>query len=106
MIQEIGGKRYIVRHARADQYPPGTNLQDAARDSVIRYATRFGLDFEWCHDQYGTVWEWIPAEGSQHGLGVMPGGSGGCYVQKSPITPIWRSEARIREQAPDIDPRP
>jgi hypothetical protein len=106
VIQQVDGKRYIVRYARADQFPAGTNLQDAARDSVIRYADQFGLDFEWHHDQYGTVWQRVPFEGGRHGLGVMPGGPDGCYVQKSPITPIWRSEALIREQAPDTGPRP
>lgn len=47
----------IVRYARDDQFPPGTDLRNAARDSVIRYANRFGLKFRWLHDQYGQFWD-------------------------------------------------
>ncbi|WP_125806347.1 hypothetical protein [Actinoplanes sp. ATCC 53533] len=95
MIQECGGEQYIVRFARQDQYPPGTNLQDAARDSVIRYARHYGLVTAWVHDQAGTVWQWVPCEGGRYGIGVLPGGPDGSFVQKSPITVMWRSEARV-----------
>ena len=49
--------RTIVRCAWEDRHPKGTNLQDAARDSVIRYATHYGLTFRWHHDQYGERWK-------------------------------------------------
>lgn len=71
--------QYIVRIARADQFPPGTNLRDAARDSVIRYAMHHGLRFTWLHDQGGTLW--------RHG----------CQVD--PIVPVYRSEALVTGSA-------
>lgn len=48
---------YIVRVAWEDRYPAGANLQNAARDSVIRFARHYGYGFEWVHDQYGERWK-------------------------------------------------
>jgi hypothetical protein len=47
---------YIVRVAWEDRFPAGANLQDAARDSVIRFAMHYGYQFVWVHDQYGERW--------------------------------------------------
>jgi hypothetical protein len=74
VIQEgPGGTRYIVRCAWEDRYPKGANIQDMARDSVIRFAVHYGLVFEWTHDQYGERWK--------------DGWPQGVYG--------WRSEARV-----------
>lgn len=48
--------RTIVRYAWSDRHPKDADLRQAARDSVIRYARHFGLDFRWHHDQYGQRW--------------------------------------------------
>ncbi len=57
MIQEVNGVRYIVRTAWEDRYPKGADIRDMARDSVIRYAIHYGLNFRWNHDQYGERWK-------------------------------------------------
>lgn len=46
----------LRRTVFADQFPKGADLRDAARDSVIRCAVRFGLSFKWDHDQHGAKW--------------------------------------------------
>ncbi|WP_410570333.1 hypothetical protein [Amycolatopsis sp. cmx-4-61] len=39
-------RTYVVRYAYPDQYPPGTDLRDAAWDSLLRYARHFELTFD------------------------------------------------------------
>ena len=54
----------IVRVAWQDQYPKHftrDQLAQAARDSVIRYALHYGLEFEMYHVQYGQ--KWVPTGG-------------------------------------------
>ena len=55
--QKLGVGDFIVRCAWSDRYPAGTDLQNAARDSVIRFAGHYGLTFRWVHDQYGERWK-------------------------------------------------
>lgn len=71
--------KYIVRNAFEDQYPRGTDLQTAARDSVIRYARHHGLTFRWLHDQYGEKW--------------VPDREAGVYRPTGVYG--WRSEALV-----------
>lgn len=56
--------RTIVRVAWEDQYPKHftrNQLRTAARDSVIRYARHYGLEFRWYHDMWGE--RWVRADG-------------------------------------------
>lgn len=87
-LAEVDGKRYIIRYARQDQYPPGTNLRNKARDSVIRFARHHGLSFRWLHDQAGALWR-IP----RGAVGPLTAGD----VQVYPMVEMWRSEAEVIE---------
>lgn len=50
-------RRWLLRRfAFADQHPYGADLQQAARDSVIRCAVQFGFNFTWDHDMHGVKW--------------------------------------------------
>jgi hypothetical protein len=46
----------LIRHAWEDRHPTGVDLQQTARDSVIRCAIWFGLAMQWDHDQRGERW--------------------------------------------------
>lgn len=94
------GNRFIVRYAWADQYPERSRyeekgfwaLQNRARDSVIRYARHFGLDFTWDGgwDMFGSRFR--DADGTAYlgplviGTWTTPGDEGVCG---------WRSIARV-----------
>ncbi|MBF6187597.1 hypothetical protein [Nocardia farcinica] len=48
----------LRRFAYADQLPKGADIQQAARDSVIRCAAYFGFRFTWDHDMHGEKWRY------------------------------------------------
>jgi hypothetical protein len=73
-----GEVQSFCRYAWEDRYPPGTDLRQKARDSVIRYANHFGLSFRWYHDMAGERWR------SVGGPNLAPSGVHG-----------WRSEVII-----------
>lgn len=55
--RRLGVGDFIVRNAWPDRHPPGADIRNMARDSVIRFARHYGLEFRWVYDQYGERWK-------------------------------------------------
>lgn len=53
----MSGLWLLRRFAWEDQHPPGKDLRNAARDSVLRCAVQFGLSLHWDQDTYGMRWK-------------------------------------------------
>lgn len=53
-FERVGYLRSVVWE---DRVPPGTDVQQAARDGIIEQATALGVPFRWDHDQYGARWD-------------------------------------------------
>jgi hypothetical protein len=76
---------YVVRFAYEDQHPPGTDLKDAAWDSLLRYARHFGLTFNLREVWTMSGYRWrADAPGEPAYPTDVPGVRVAVYMQEKP----------------------